>query len=177
MKEVIVASRSPRGAAHVRSLLAGGQVLVRHVFTSAAQVLAFASVREEAVVVCGRLPDMPAAELARLLPVGFDVVWLVSPEEPPPAFAANLVPLQKPVDRAALLDTVRRLASAAAETGGPHRARDPETEAALKRAKAVLRRAGLSERDAHRELQRRAMQSGKTLLAVAEETVDGEFRR
>ena len=28
MKEVIVASRSPRGAAHVRSLLAGGQVLV-----------------------------------------------------------------------------------------------------------------------------------------------------
>ena len=172
MKDVILVSRSPRGAAHVRSLLASGQVLVRGVLATGAEALSYASVREAAVFVCGQLPDMPAVELARLLPVGFDVVWLVPSGEPAPPYTANLTPLQKPVDRADLLETVRRLASGGAEHSAPHRARSPADAERLASAKAVLQRErGLSERAAHRELQRRAMQSGKTLSAVAEAVV------
>lgn len=172
MRDVILASHNPRAAERVRAILQSGQIFVQNVLSSGAEVLSYASIRPEAVVVCGRLSDMPATELARLLPNGFDVVWLLPSGEPQPGFCSNLVPLQMPVDRAELLDTVRTLAASAREQSRPRATRAPEEEALLHKAKEILmRKDGISEREAHRALQRRAMRTGQKLIEAARQVL------
>ncbi len=172
MRDVIIASKNPRAAERMRAILQSGQIFVNTLLPSGAEVLSYASIRPEAVVVCGHLADMPATELARLLPGGFDVVWLMSSGDPQPGYSSNLVPMQKPVDRAELLGTVRRLAAAESEQSRPRAVRAPEDEALLRAAKEVLMRTlGISEREAHRELQRRAMRAGRKLLDEARQVL------
>ena len=78
MRDVIIASKNPRAAERVRSVLQSAQIFSNCICASGAEVLQYASIRPDAVVVCGKLSDnMPPMRLAKLLPNGFDVVWLL----------------------------------------------------------------------------------------------------
>lgn len=169
MREIIVASQNPQAADRIRAILQSAHFFVSNIYRSGAEVLSFASIRPDAVVICGKLPDMSAVTLAGMLPNGFDAVWLVPSGEPLPAFASNLIALQMPLNRMEFLDTVRMLA---ATECAPARARKTERtadeEALLRAAKAkLMERHRFSEREAHKLLQRRAMESGMRLLEVA----------
>ena len=110
-----------------------------------------------------------AAELAGMLPNGFDMVWLVPSGEPEPMFRSNLITLNMPLNRMEFLNTVRMLAANGAEQSRPRKTvRSKEDEALLRGAKErLMARHHLSEREAHKLLQRRSMESGMRILEVA----------
>ena len=174
MRDVIIASKNPRAAERVRSVLQSAQIFSNCICASGAEVLQYASIRPDAVVVCGKLSDnMPPVRLAKLLPNGFDVVWLLHSGESPSGFCGNLVPLFSPIGRAQLCDTVRMLAATGAETVRPRRERKEEEESLLREAKVrLMERHAVSEREAHRLLQRRSMESGMKLTEVARLVLD-----
>lgn len=177
MRDVILASQNPQAADRVRAILQSEQIFVTEVCRSGAEVLSFASIRPDAVVVCGKIPDMTAAALADTLPCGFDVVWLVPSGAAQSGFQSNLIALQMPINRKELLDTVRILAGAQSERIDPRKARSTEEIATLRSAKAVLMaRQHLSEREAHKLLQRRAMDAGLKLVQAAQMILTEETR-
>lgn len=169
MREIIVASQNPQAADRIRAILQSEHIFVSNMYRSGAEVLAFASIRPDAVVICGKLPDMSAAMLAGTLPNGFDTVWLVPSGEPLPAFVSNLIALQMPLNRMEFLNTVRMLATTESECVRPRKTvRTEEEETLLHDAKArLMERHPISEREAYKLLQRRAMESGMRILEVA----------
>lgn len=177
MRDVIIVSKNPQAAERVRTILQSGRILVNTVYTSGAEVLSYASIRPEAVVVCGKIVDMPATTLASMLPNGYDVVWLMPSGEPTPLYRSNLSPLQMPLNRMEFLNTVRSLASVESETSRPKLARSAEDEAILQAAKkSLMARQGVSEREAHKLLQRRSMADGIRLIEVARLVLEKEKR-
>ncbi len=169
MREIIVASQNPQAADRIRAILQSEHIFVCNLYRSGAEVLAFASIRPEAVVICGKLPDMSAATLAGTLPNGFDTVWLVPSGEPLPVYSSNLIALQMPLNRMEFLNTVRMLAATESECARPRKAvRTAEEDELLHKAKArLMERHRFSEREAHKLLQRRAMESGLRMTEVA----------
>lgn len=169
MREIIIASQNPQAAERIRSILQSDHIFAANLYRSGAEVLSFASIRPDAVVICGKLPDMTAAELAGMLPNGFDMVWLVPSGEPEPMFRSNLITLNMPLNRMEFLNTVRMLAANGAEQSRPRKTvRAKEEEALLRGAKErLMARHHLSEREAHKLLQRRSMESGMRILEVA----------
>lgn len=167
MREILIASQNQNAAVRVRSVLQSERLPVRKICRTGAQVLSFATLCTQAVVICGKLPDYTPAELADLLPVGFSVVWLLSSSAVQPSDSANLTVFFQPVDRVEFLHTVRMLAAGQAQTHTRHSKRSAELDALLDRAKAVLQAKGLSEQAAYTYLRRRSMETGTPLQTVA----------
>lgn len=174
MREIIVASQNPQAAERIRSILQSDRIFVGNLYRSGAEVLSYASIRPDAVVICGKLPDMAPTELAATLPQGFDMIWLVPSGEPAPLYISNLVVLQMPLNRMEFLDTVRMLAVAESECARPHKTvRTTDEDALLCAAKAkLMERRMFSEREAHRYLQRCAMASGMRMLEVVRRVLE-----
>ncbi len=169
MRDIIIASQNPQAAEHIRAILQSAHIFAKNIYRTGAEVLAFASIRPDAVVICGKLPDMPAATLASMLPNGFDLVWLVPSGEAQPLYRSNLISLIMPLNRMEFLNTVRMLCVNESEQTRPRKAtRSDEEEALLRDAKERLMiRHHFSEREAHKLLQRRSMETGMRLLDVA----------
>lgn len=169
MREIIVASQNPQAADRIRAILQSEHIFVSNIYRSGAEVLSFASIRPDAVVICGKLSDMSAAALAGTLPNSFDTVWLVPSGEPLPVYSSNLIALQMPLNRMEFLDTVRMLAATESERAHSRKTvRTEEEETLLHDAKArLMERHPISEREAYKLLQRRAMESGMRILEVA----------
>ena len=169
MREIIIASQNPQAAERIRSILQSDHIFTANVYRSGADVLSFASIRPDAVVICGKLPDMSAAALAGMLPNGFDLIWLVPSGEPEPLYRSNLITLNMPLNRMEFLNTVRMLAANGAEQSRPRKiVRSQADEELLRVAKErLMTRHRLSEREAHKLLQRRSMESGMRILDVA----------
>ncbi len=168
MREVIVVSQNPQAAERVRAILQSGRIFVGNVYRSGAEVLSYASIRPDAVVICGKMPDMSAGALASTLPNGFDVVWLVPSGTVSDTYSSNLISLNMPLNRMEFLNTVRMLAATESEHARPRKARAAEDEELLHAAKEqLMQRHHLSEREAHKLLQRRSMESGMKLSEVA----------
>ena len=65
MRDVIIASANRKSAEHIKSILQRDLIFVSEIYQSGAEVLSYASIRPDAVVVCGRLSDgLPAVSLA-----------------------------------------------------------------------------------------------------------------
>ena len=55
MRDVIIASANRKSAEHIKSILQRDLLFVSEIYQSGAEVLSYASIRPDAVVVCGRL--------------------------------------------------------------------------------------------------------------------------
>lgn len=168
MRDIIIASTNTKAAEHIRQILQSGQLFVENIFSSGAEVLYYASIRPGAVVVCGKLTDMPAVTLADMLPQNFDIVLLLPSGEPQTAFFSNMITLNMPLNRIEFLNTVRMLATTKNETYIRKEVRNESEEKLISMAKDVLmERHHLSEREAHKLLQRRSMETGMKMIDVA----------
>ena len=112
MRDVIIASANRKSAEHIKSILQRDLLFVSEIYQSGAEVLSYASIRPDAVVVCGRLVRRLTgrsllAETA--LPPGFDVVHLVSSSDAYQGFVSNMVELTMPLDRVEFVSVVRTL--------------------------------------------------------------------
>ncbi len=166
MKEIIIASVNMKSAERIKAILQSGHVSVNRVFSSGREILSYASIQPDILVVCGKLSDMSAVYLAEMAPAGVDIILLIPSGEPQSAFYSNLVTLRMPVNRAELLDTVRLLGARRTESikarcgnGG---------DEALENAKHIIMdRYHISEREAYRLLQRRSMETGIKMTELA----------
>lgn len=170
MKAILLALPRAQAAIQLKKALASASLPVAGLYASGAEVLTAASALPDGVVICGRLPDLSAVQLAQLLPAGFDLVELLSSGQIPAQGYSNVVSLHLPLNRMEFIGTVQALASASGVFFGAHgeRGRSSGEKELVARAKAVLmRELSLSEPEAYRLLQQRSMAAGARMADTA----------
>ena len=174
MRDVIIASANRKSAEHIKSILQRDLLFVSEIYHSGAEVLSYASIRPDAVVVCGRLSDgLPAVALAETLPPGFDVVHLVSSSDAYQGFVSNMVELTMPLDRVEFVSVVRTLTQLSSDITSRKKTRSVEENDLLTLAKRRLcENYGISEREAHRKIQKMSMEQGVRLMDVARKILE-----
>ena len=174
MRDVIIASANRKSAEHIKSILQRDLLFVSEIYQSGAEVLSYASIRPDAVVVCGRLSvGLPAVSLAETLPPGFDVVHLVSSSDAYQGFVSNMVELTMPLDRVEFVSVVRTLTQLSSDITSRKKTRSVEENDLLTLAKQRLcENYGISEREAHRKIQKMSMEQGVRLMDVARKILE-----
>ncbi|MEE1115147.1 MAG: ANTAR domain-containing protein [Eubacterium sp.] len=174
MQNIIVAYSKAEDARRIRSVLVKYGWNVIGVCTAGAQVLSLCAELDEAVVVCGfRLRDMVCSDLAESLPRGISMLLITARhnlnEE---GYPDNVVCLTTPLKTEILLDTLEKM------TGTFYRSRRKKENAppvkseadrrAIEQAKLVLmERNKMTEQEAHRYLQKTAMNAGNKIAETA----------
>ena len=174
MRDVIIASANRKSAEHIKSILQRDLLFVSEIYQSGAEVLSYASIRPDAVVVCGRLSaGLPAVSLAETLPPGFDVVHLVSSSDAYQGFVSNMVELTMPLDRVEFVSVVRTLTQLSSDITSRKKTRSVEENDLLTLAKQRLcENYGISEREAHRKIQKMSMEQGVRIMDVARKILE-----
>lgn len=169
MREIIIASANERAAEKIKSILQYNSLFVSNIYASGSEILSYASIRPNAIIICGKLSDgMSALTLADMLPNGFDLIWLMPSGEFSPGFVSNLITLNMPINRVEFVNTVRVLAATASEKYERKNVRSKGDEDLLSKAKQrLMERHLISEREAHKLIQRKSMDVGIKLLDVA----------
>lgn len=158
--------------------------------STGAQALQEASVMDGGIVISGvRLKDMHCSQLREYLPQGVELL-VIGPEARLSDCPPDVMTVSAPVRVFDLVNTVRMMLSrgeknrSGRETGGSHsggpasgpapenvrhgKTRSPEDERAIRKAKQLLmERNRLSEEAAHRYLQKRSMETGRTMAESA----------
>lgn len=131
---------------------------------------------DNGVLLCSySMSDMTASELFRIMPENFEMVVLLSARQRVIFDESGMLCLNIPINRGDLIDTIFML------TGQqkPEPVRKPDSRSAsdkeiIFRAKALLmERNNMSEPDAHRFLQKRSMNTGQSLVSVAQNILNG----
>lgn len=168
MRTIIVASGNKDSARRIKRLLNASDCFVENIFSSGADILAFASVRPDAVIICGTLPDMTAERLSELLPNGFDIISIVPSGQSTAAFRSNLISLYMPLNVSELTDTVRMLSRIQSDTPQRIGNRSQEEERIIYNAKRkLIGTHHISESQAHKILQKQSMDKGISLVRAA----------
>lgn len=177
MRGVIIAYPSEKLALQLKRELIACGVDILAVCIKGNSVLNIADAVGEAVVVCPFiLPDMPAHHLAEILPGSFDIIAL-SKAENAASTASNLSVLPLPLNRGEFLSLVNTLCRQSTYTASQRRQRTSGEKAVLDRAKFILmEQKGFSESQAHKFLQRSAMNRGLKISVLAQRIADGEIK-
>lgn len=168
MRKIIIASGNKEAAQRVKNTLFVHGIQTEKLFTSGAEVLSYAVIRPEAVIICGRLPDMTAVTLAEMLPAGFDIISLTPSGRSQMIFRSNLISLNMPLNTRELISTVKTLAVTQNQSYQRKKLRSADEEKLISQAKQrIMERHHISEAQAHKILQKRSMDSGLSLLRIA----------
>lgn len=173
MNRLIVAFEGDKQSELVRETLETGGIPPRIICHTGAEVLRSAHEMGRALVICGyKFQDMSADELAYDL--GASAIVLVVGKNVQLDFCehAGLFKLPAPFSRSELLTSVSMLMQLAEKTLVPPPRRSAGEEALVGEAKTILMRAGMTEAEAHRLLQKRSMESGERLVNVAKRIVE-----
>lgn len=133
--------------------------------TTGAQALQEASVMDGGIVISGvRLKDMHCSQLREYLPKGMELL-VVGPEAKLSDCPSDVMTVAVPLRVFDLVNTVRMMMGRdAQEPSRRGKVRSPEDERVIQKAKQLLmERNRLSEEAAHRYLQKRSMEAGRTM--------------
>ncbi|MDO4621329.1 MAG: ANTAR domain-containing protein [Eubacteriales bacterium] len=172
MRKIIVAYSKLEDAKRIRSVLVRNGFSVLGIGTTGARALELASGDgEESLIICGyRLKDVAYRELSEMLPQGSLLLLITSPQRVGEELPDNVVFLPIPLKVDSLLQKV----SALIVTSERKKSRKPpkrsaEEQELINRAKAVLmERNHMTEPEAHRYLQKCAMDSGTGIAETAD---------
>lgn len=104
---------------------------------------------------------------------GFDVVHLVSSSDAYQGFVSNMVELTMPLDRLEFVSVVRTLTQLSSDITSRKKTRSVEENDLLTLAKRRLcENYGISEREAHRKIQKMSMEQGVRLMDVARKILE-----
>lgn len=185
----LIVVRKPELNAQVRAILASRGYGISGYCESGAQGLVIAATHAVDVAVAGfTLPDMPGIEFAvNLVDKADCTVLLLTPPDQldwvkRQAGALDIVPLPMPATAQSLLSSLELIehyrARARQASEESRRLRESlERRALAEKAKvALMHSRGMSEAEAWRWLQKRAMDTGRTLKSVAEQVL-GQMNR
>lgn len=168
MRKIIVASANKQAAQRIKNMLSANGFRVESTFSTGAEILSYASIRPEAVILCGRLADMSVVMLSEMLPNGFDIIALMPSGHSQTVFRSNLITLCMPVNIRELVSTVKTLAVTQSQSYQRKKLRPADEEKLIMSAKQIImERHHISESQSHKILQKRSMDSGLPLVQVA----------
>lgn len=169
MKSIIIAYPAKDVALKMRIMLEGEGYHVSYVCATGASVLSIAHSLNEGVIICASiLSDMSAGVIAENLPPGFDVIALCKNGKED--YMGNIINLPLPVNRDEFLHTVAVLVS----TRSSFTRRNTSESEILSNAKLILMNSrDITESQAHKYLQTESMRTGKKLVDLAKEIVNG----
>lgn len=162
-----MAGSSAKARAGIRETLFSEGILPGHECVSGAQVLSVCKNLSDAIIICHRLTDISAQSLAYSLSANFDILLLLSSGQTPLYSLSNVLCLNLPIRRAEFTAVVKRLLQTGADSDRRSE-RNEADRALIGRAKLLLmKKSGLSEQQAHKAIQKRSMDSGKSLTEIA----------
>lgn len=176
--EKIIVAAQEGVADRLRAILEGAGLGAAAVCHTAEETAAAA--QEGAIVLCGwRLEDVSGPELAERLGAACDVLMIV-PQDCEEAPGENVVQLRNPVSQEALVQSIRTLLYSRrhmrALTEKVERlSRTLEERKIIDRAKGrLIDMLHLTEREAHYQIQKKSMDSGRRISDIAREILNAE---
>ncbi|MGN0467572.1 MAG: ANTAR domain-containing protein [Acutalibacteraceae bacterium] len=172
MRNIIIAGSASKLIAVLDKMLCQSDIRYQYVCKSASEILALTNEISNAVLVCGPLKDIPSIYLAKNLPDTWDVILLLSSNAPFPYYVSNIIPVNLPINRMELIETILSVAEDSSETYGAKstakKVRPKEERELIEKAKAIImEERKLCESDAHKLLQRYSMNLGITMQQAA----------
>jgi len=173
LQSIIVAYFKEEDARKIRSLLAKRGIETAGIATTGAQVLSKVSDLDEGVVICGcQLRDMNFLDLATSLPEQFRMMLICSPDRlGDQEIPENVVFLSTPLKVGELLQSLQDITGIYRSRRKIHLppGRSAEDIEKMNKAKSILmERNHMTEPEAHRYLQKRAMDTGTGIVEIAE---------
>lgn len=142
---------------------------------SASQVISVANDSDGGIVISGyKLPDMHYSELFGYLPREFSMLLVASPARLEDCYSREIVCLSMPVHSRELINTVHMMTMDLVRELKRRKKKLPkrrtiEEQKTIDAAKALLmERNQMTERDAHKYIQKLSMDSGNNLVETAE---------
>ncbi len=180
MVNIIVVFSNQKDAVNIRNLLVRHGHSVVAVCTNGAAVNQALDQMEgsDGIVVSGfRYPDMTYSELLGNLPDTYQMVVMASPGNLGHIDEDHVVKIPMPVKAYDLFNTLQAIETVILRRRRKRREkpkeRTPEEKALLERAKRVLiREKNMTEREAHRYMQKCSMDNGTNLIETAQMVID-----
>lgn len=175
LQSIIVAYSNPEDAKKIRSILVRNGMPVLSACLSGAQVLSRTGSLEEGIIVCGyHLRDMIYRDLADNLPPGFQMLLITSSSRiSGETMPDNVVFLSTPLKVSEMLQSLQLMMGdlrvRRKKKNGKPAQRNEKEKQLIEQAKAILmERNHMTEPEAHRYLQKCAMDSGTKVSETAE---------
>lgn len=172
MRDIVIAASSKKLTATLEKMLDASGLPVCASCTSASEVQSLWADVADAVLICATLKDLPSIYLSKIMPDSWDMILLLTSEQPFPYYVSNVIPINLPVTRLELAETVLGIAGSmsstfASKTTAKGTRPKEETEVIEKAKKKVMAEREITESDAHKLLQRYSMNSGITMVEAA----------
>ena len=174
MGNIIVVFPRLEDGKSIKNLLVRRGFSVPYVCTTGGHALECMDSLHGGIVISGyKLPDMMYHHLYEAMPPGFEMLLVASGKAAGDSADRGIPSVAMPLRVHELLEAVElleiRMDRARRKKRRQPRDRKPEEQAVIDRAKQMLmERSHLTEREAHRYLQKRSMDSGNTLAETAE---------
>lgn len=172
MRKIVIAAASTKFLSAVRNMLSQSGLKYDYICSSASEVMSLCPQTDNAVLICGPLKDAPSVYLAKTLPDTWDIILLLSSDQPFPYYVSNVIPLTLPISRKEFCETVISVLGSQAQAFGAKatavKVRPEEEKELIEKAKRVImKQRGITESDAHRLLQRYSMNCSITMAESA----------
>lgn len=172
MRNIVIAASSKKLTATLEKMLDASGLSACASCTSASEVQALWSDMEDAVLICATLRDLPSIYLSKIMPDRWDMILLLTSEQPFPYYVSNVTPVNLPVTRFELAETVASVAGSMNSTFASKTtakgARPIEETRLIENAKRkIMQERKIPEGDAHKLLQRYSMNSGISMVEAA----------
>ncbi len=175
MQNIVIAFASAEDTARLKRILQRSGYETTAAVTSGSQAIASADELGSGVLICGyRLSDMVYSDLAEDLPPGFRMLLVTSAARvEADIMPSNTVFLPTPLKPGDLVNSLSMMLESVSSRRSRNRLkgrlRTPEEEAIISRAKGLLmERNNMTEPEAHRYIQKCAMDSGRGTVETAE---------
>ncbi|MDR1564163.1 MAG: ANTAR domain-containing protein [Oscillospiraceae bacterium] len=169
MRGIIIAHINSDTALRLKQVLLGSGLPVLRVCSSAQEALRrAASLPDGGVVLASFFADMSIAEFRALLNKSFEILLLASGGQELYTHKKGVTTLLLPLNRQEFLQKTRHLLECG--SGAVPKRSDHAKELILQ-AKELLISTGLSEAEAHNQLQKKSMNSGLSMAKVAESII------
>lgn len=175
MTGIVVALPKPDDARNMKNLLVRNGISVYGACTTGAQVMAMVDNLDDGIILCGyRLSDMMYSQLDEYLPQGFELLLLASQNVIGSGLLRDgVLCLAMPIKAHELVSTVDMMRRSM--EGRRRKRREKPKERSLQEIKLIkeakellMGRNHISEKEAHRYLQKCSMDSGTSLVETAQ---------
>lgn len=171
-KNLILAFNGSETGRIVNSALVNNGFTVDGIFKSGSELIRFANNLDSGgLIICGfKLSDMTSPQLFEMLPEGFVMLMLISGQHIGSNFSDEIFCLTLPLDKIDLIMSVNMILDIDDNTETPWKSkrrpvRSLEEMKLINQAKSILMdRYTMTEKQAHRFLQKLSMNSGKKIL-------------
>lgn len=170
LKTIIVASTNGEKRQKLGALLRAVGYNSFESAVSVAEISSMVEERKEGIIVVASMNIPALSEIDRFLPTGWDVIAILPSGMPQPFYSSSLIVLHTPVSRIEFSEVLSSLNETSVFRRTDYGESKGET---IKKAKSILmKEKNTDENSAHRYLQKKSMESGKSIYETAKDIIE-----